>query len=100
MKRFTTPHFIFTLPFEVSLLKCLRIYFHQDDEPVLEKKTEQCEIDGYDIKVKLTQEETAMFDCKKHARVQLHALTVDGEAMLSDIHNVYVGECLAEEVLA
>lgn len=99
MNRLTTPHFIFTLPFETSQVKCLRVYFQQSGELVLEKKTENCEMDGSDIKLRLTQEETAQFDCTKYARIQLHILTVDGEAMVSDVYSVDVGECLGREVI-
>lgn len=100
MNRLTTPHFIFTLPFDTSRIKCLRVYFQQSGEIVLEKKTEHCEMDGSDIKLRLTQEETAQFDCKRYARIQLHILTVDDEAIVSDVHSVDVGECLGSEVIA
>ena len=100
MKRFTTPHFIFTLPFETSLIKSLKVYFQQNDKLILEKETEHCEMEECDIKLRLTQEETALFDSEKHAKVQLHVLTVDGEAMTSAIYRTDVGECLGSEVIA
>lgn len=99
MNRFTTPHFIFTLPFDTEQIKCLRVYFQQNGELVLEKTTEECLIEGNEIEIRLSQEETAMFDCTKYARVQLHILTDTDEAMVSEIYNVYVGECLGNGVL-
>ena len=68
-------------------------------ELVLQKSTDQCTIDGQDIKLHLTQEETALFDSTKHVRIQLHILTLDDEAMISDVYSVYVGECLGGEVI-
>lgn len=101
MKRFTTPRFTFELEeLDTSMIKCLRVYFEQKDELILTKKTEHCTFDNNIIVVKLTQEETAMFDCKQCVRIQLHVLTVDGEALLSDPYDRYVGECLGTEVIA
>lgn len=100
MKRFTTPHFTFEFEdFDFSLIKCLRVYFEQKGELILTKKTEHCTFDGNTIEVKLTQEETALFDCTKYARIQLHILTVEGEAVLTEIYERYVGECLGSEVI-
>ncbi len=101
MKRFTTPHFTFELEdFDISLIKCLRVYFEQKGNLILTKETEHCTFDGNTIEVKLTQDETALFDCTKYARIQLHILTLAGEALLSDPYNVNVGECLGNEVIS
>lgn len=100
MNRFTTPHFIFTLPFDTSQIKCFRVYFQQAGKLVLEKTNEHCLVEGNEIKIRLSQEETAMFDCTRYARVQLHILTITDEAMVSEIYNVFVGECLGNEVVS
>ena len=100
MNRFTTPHFIFKLPFDTSKIKSLKVYLQQAGELILEKTHEHCTVEETEIKLRLSQEETALFDCTKYARVQLHILTVDDEAMVSQIYTVNVGECLGSEVIA
>lgn len=100
MNRFTTPHFIFTLPFDTSQIKRIRVYFEQAGELILKKTTEHCHLEGKEIKTRLSQEETALFDCTQNAKVQLHILTNTDEAMLSTPYNIFVGECLGDEVLS
>lgn len=100
MNKLTTPHFIFTLPFGTEHIKSLKVYFQQNGKLVLEKTKAHCTMDEYDVKLRLAQEETALFNSTKNARVQLHILTTIGEAMVSEIYDVYVGECLGSEVIA
>lgn len=100
MNRLTTPRFTFVLPFEGSNVKALRVYFKQNDSLVLTKDISQCSIHGSEVSFTLTQEETLNFRCLEYARVQLHVLTEKEEAFVSEIYDVYVGECLGSEVLA
>ncbi len=99
MYRGTTPTHNFTIPFECSLLKEIRVIYKQGGEVVLEKKVSDCSLKDCTISVDLTQEETFLFDCKKDVTIQLRALTKLGQALVSKPKVIDVGECLTEEVL-
>lgn len=100
MRRYTTPTHTFTVPFDTVIIKSMNIIYSQNDIPVVTKEIKDCECNGNTIKVQLTQEETAMLDCKKHfAEVQIHALTVTGEVIASDPYKIPVKKCFAKEVL-
>lgn len=99
MKRGTTPTHTFELPFDTSILKELKITYAQDDKSILCKRLADCELNGSVAKVKLTQEETFMFDCKKMVQIQLRGLTLGGDAPESDVIIVSVDKCLDDEVL-
>ena len=55
-------------------------------------------MEGHQISVKLTQEETFLFNPKLHIEAQVRVLTVDGEAMTSDIMRINPYRVLGEEV--
>lgn len=99
MIRGTTPIHTFTLPFEVNLLKEVRISYAQSGIVVLEKTKADCTLEGSIITVKLTQEETLKFDSGKNIEMQLKVLTTGGEVLSTRIRSVDVGRCLNEEVL-
>lgn len=100
MIRGTTPTHIFTLSIDSSYLKNIRITYAQDDKIILQKEIEDCETDGFAVKVTLTQEETLMFNCKKLVQIQVRALTYSGEALACPVMQTTVGKCLDSEVLA
>lgn len=97
--RGTTPIHKFTLPIDTALLCKIKIIYAQDDNELLTKRDCDCTCDGRTITVKLTQEETFLFDCKKSVQIQLRAKTHDGDAVKSKIKLVSVGKCLDNEVI-
>ena len=99
MNRGTTPTHTFTIPFDTSLIKEVKIIYSQDDEQVLCKRTEDCELNGNEIKTTLSQEETFMFDCKKLVQIQIRVLTLVGESLITPIIARTVEKCLDDEVL-
>lgn len=99
MRKGTTPSFSFTLPFDTSVVEKAKVIFKQDNRIVLEKYNEQCTLDGNTIHVKLTQEETYLFESDKYAKMQLRVLTTGGDALASEIFEVFVEEFLDDEVL-
>lgn len=99
MNRGTTPTHTFTIPFDTSLIKEVKIIYSQDDEQVFCKRTADCELSGTDIKTTLSQEETFMFDCKKLVQIQLRVLTNGGDSLITPIITRTVGKCLDDEVL-
>ena len=100
MFRATTPTHIFSLPFETSLLKKILITYKQDDAIILEKTEADCTLDGNDVKIVLTQEETLLFDTENRVFIQLRILTTDGKALASDIESKWAEACLNEEILS
>ena len=99
MYRGTTPTHIFTLPFDVSVVKTAKIIYSQFGRAILTKTGDALELTGQQIQTKLTQEDTLTFDCKADVFIQLRVLTVDGDALASNILQVPVGRCLDNEVL-
>lgn len=99
MIRGTTPIHTFTIPFDISLIKEVKIIYSQEDEQILCKRMEDCVLEGTVIKTSLTQEDTFKFDCKKPVQIQVRVLTIDHEVLASNIINVTVGKCLDDEVL-
>lgn len=99
MMRGTTPTHIFTLPFEANLISNIRIIYTQGDEQVFVKEVKDCNIDGNTVTVRLTQEETFLFDCKKYVEIQVRALTNGGDVLNSNIMKESVERCLDNEVI-
>lgn len=98
--RGTTPTHIFTIPFEVSLAKEVRVTYGQDDNVIVTKTEEDCDLSGNQIKLMLTQADTFLFDSKRPVQIQLRILTVDNKVMASKVKTVDVLKCLDSEVLA
>jgi hypothetical protein len=99
MIRGTTPTHVFTLPFDTALIREIKIIYAQNDNVVLEKKLAQCTLKGDTATVKLTQEETLLFNCHEYVQIQVRVLTLSGDALASTIERVSVGKCLENEVL-
>lgn len=99
MIRGTTPTLTFTLPFETSgVVKDLRITFKQD-EMVLEKSLADCTLDGTNIAVNLSQEETLLFNHEKVIKVQVKIKCLDDSVIVSDPQYAFCHEVFNEEVL-
>lgn len=99
MTRGTTPTHIFYLPFDINIIEKIKIIYAQEDEIILIKEKENCSFEDNSIIVKLTQEETYLFDDKLIVQIQLHILTTTNESLVSDIERVNVEKCLDTEVL-
>ena len=101
MRQGTTPTHIFTLPIDMSKVSEVKVTYTQRNRIVLEKRTDQVVIDGADIRVKLSQEETFMFDASPSAsvQIQIRVLTTGGDALASDIMTVSALKCLDSEVM-
>jgi hypothetical protein len=97
--RGTTPTHTFQIPFNTNLLKEIRISYAQRDAVVVEKTTEDCKLDGMNITVKLTQEETLRFSENVVAALQLRVLLNDGNVLATPVLRLDVGELLQDEVI-
>lgn len=98
MRRGTTPTHIFTLPFDASTITACRVTYEQENNVVLTKEINECELKDNVITVKLSQEDSLKFKCNTAAKVQLRILKND-EAIASEVITFFVGECLDNEVL-
>lgn len=99
MTRGTTPTYIFTLPFDTSILSALRITYSQEGAKVITKTIADCTLDGDNIYCKLTQEETLSLREGEYAVVQLHVLTNAGDALVSEQHFEPIYPCDDNEVI-
>lgn len=99
MIRGTTPVHKFELPFDTADISTVRVIYAQGNSVLLEKSTEECRLDKQSIRVRLTQEETMLFDHRYKAQIQVRVLTKTGSALTSDVITVDVGKLLKDEVL-
>ena len=82
MIRGTTPMVVYNMPFEVSLIEKIRIYFLQGNDTLITKTEEDCAFDGTQVALQLSEEETYLLSSKKRletkARYKLKNGTVGG----------------------
>lgn len=95
----TTPTHTFEIPFDTSLIKTVKIIYVQDDEIVLCKKNNEITIKDGVIEVKLSQEDTFLFDCQKPVKIKIRILSSGGEALVSQTFNEVIEDCYDNEVL-
>lgn len=95
----TTPTHKFKVDINTNLINKLRISYEQNGEIVLRKEKKDCQMSGDTIALKLTQEETLKFNAPSNVRVQLHALTTDGNSLATTPVSVPVYILLDKVVL-
>lgn len=98
MRLGTTPTHTFDVPFPVDTIRDLRIVYAQAGSEVLVKEKYDCEMEGHQITVKLTQEDTFLFNPNLYVEAQIRVLTIEGEVMASDIVRINPYRVLGEEV--
>jgi hypothetical protein len=98
MQRLSTPTHIFTLDFDTSLIKTLRIVYKQGEIVRLVKYGTDAKIVGNTITLKLTQEDTQKFSAAD-VYIQLDVLTTGGDAFHSSVIKRNVTDVLLDEVL-
>lgn len=79
----STPLHSFVLPFSTELIAAVRVAYEQKKKIVLVKETQDVMMQDNVIGLRLTQEETLLFDPLVPARIQLHILTAGGDALPS-----------------
>ena len=97
--RGTTPKHMFKLPFDTALIKELKITYAHNREIVLVKEKQHCTLEGNTVTVRLTQEETLLFENNWNVEIQLRILKKDGDALRSKIYNRFTGVLLDDEVM-
>lgn len=104
MYRATTPTHTFTLPMDTS--NCLEILVtykqgnvqldkHYQDNIIPDGMT----LDGADVSVRLTQQETLMFK-RDEVSAQVRVLTTQNQAMASQKFKIRVHDVLNEDILS
>ncbi len=99
MRRATTPTHRFTLDIDPSLISKIRITYAQNGDTILTKNEEDVTLDDNIAEVKLTQEETNLFDFGVNVKIQVRVLTTGGDALASEIFKVPCGRVLDDEVM-
>lgn len=95
----TTPIHTFGIPFDTTTIKKARVTYSQNDSVVLIKEGEQCTITDNAVVVRLSQEETFLFDTDFPVDIQVRILTKDDVAIASRPQRVPIRTVLDGEVL-
>lgn len=99
MRQGTTPRHTFTLPFETSIVKKVRVLYAQGGTLKIVKKENEAEMSGNTISVRLTQAETLCLNPKFKTDIQVRVLTETNDSLASEIFSVDTERCLSKEVL-
>ena len=104
MYRVTTPTHTYTLPMDTSTLAEIQVTYKQGDVSLVKHYQdgalpEGMTLDGPDVVIDLTQEETKAFAAPMPVRSQVRVLTASGKSYASQVFTVSVSEVLNEEVL-
>ena len=113
MIRGTTPQHTFTLPFDPPVGCEYRIVYAQGEDHkekiLFEVETKGCAVTGCAVTVRLTQEQTLLFDCTPHwqngayvpypVKIQFGVKTPGGETLWSNIIATTVDRCLRRDGL-
>ena len=90
----TTPLHEFELPIDTALLKEVKVIYAQNDNVIFCKRAKDCNFDGNFIRIKLTQAETFLIDCRKMVQMQIRALTHSGDALETEVMAITAAKCL------
>lgn len=96
----TTPRHTITLPIPTASVKCVRFIYSQDGQVRVKKATEDITMDGNNVSVRLTQEDTFSFSTDMRVKLVVRVLTAAGDSLVSDPIYMAVRGCDDCEVLA
>jgi len=96
MRRGTTPTITFNLPFNVSTINNVEVYFAQNDNLVIEKDMDACTLSGTQLSVTLTQAETLSLDDEEKVEMQARFVFVNGSVGATKVIKAKVEEILKE----
>ena len=95
----TTPTHKFKLNIDTDEISKIRILYAQNKSVLLEKTENDVEYEDGWVVLKLTQEETFLFNKLSPITIQLRVLTKGNDALVSNNMNISLYECLSDEVL-
>lgn len=99
MIRGTTPTLRFTLPFGTEMIADAWVTFAQYNRVILDKHLSDCQCDGNDLIVKLTQEDTLKFCTERNVEIQIRIKDPAGNSIASNIMKEDVGRILKDGVI-
>ena len=94
--RGTTPTVTFNLPFNVSTIKNLEVYFGQNDECLVTKGYDDCVLSGTTLQVMLTQSDTLQFNDDEKLQIQVRFVFTDDTVDATEIMKGKVGKILKD----
>jgi hypothetical protein len=97
--RGSTPTHTFTAPCNGENIAKVNILYAQDDVFLFKKKTSDCNIQGSTISVKLTREESLLFNHRKPAQVQAVIQLTTGDILESLVETIGVDKLLDDGVI-
>lgn len=100
MYRGTTPTLTFTLPFETSLIEKLCLGFAQKGAVILEKHLEDFTLNGKQLSLKLSEQDTLSFDASETWVEMQFRVLIGGSVSASKIMKTEVQRIICEEVLS
>lgn len=105
MYRVTTPTHTFVLPIQTNTCKEIQVTYEQGELQIIKHYQDNnlpsgMTLDGKNVVIKLTQEETKGFSPKKDVKAQVRVLTDNNEAYASRAFNVSVQDVLNGEILS
>lgn len=105
MYRVTTPIHTFTLPIDTATCKEIQVTYKQNKNELIKHYQggvipAGMTLNGKDVIIKLTQEESKAFTTGYGVNAQIRVLTTDNEVYASQIFTVVVEDVLNEEILA
>lgn len=104
MYRVTTPTHTFTLPIETATCSEILVTYRQGKIKI-DKHSKNgtlpsgMTLDGKNVIIRLTQEETKKFEAEDFSSVQVRVLTNAGDSFASQIFSVMIDEVMNEEIL-
>lgn len=104
MYRATTPTHTYKLPIQTSDCKIIKVIYKQGETKIVKyymgnTEADGMTLDGDKVIIKLTQEETLMFNAKEPVSAQIRVLTNDDDAFASRRFRIAVNETQDEEIL-
>lgn len=99
MRRGTTPTHTFNTDIDLSEASVIWLTYKQGNNTLLTKEMPDMTITTESISVKLTQEETLMFNRNNTVRMQIRARFPDGSAIASNVIQTPVAAILREGVI-
>lgn len=96
----TTPTITFNLPFDVSTIENLEVYFGQNDELLVTKGYNDCVLSGTTMQLTLKQKDTLQFDPDTKLQIQVRFRYTDGSVDATGIIKCKVGDLLSDAVIS
>ena len=99
MIRGTTPTHYFTVPCKAQNISKVNVLYGQDDKLLFKKKTSDCTIEDELVTVKLSRNESLMFNHKLPAQVQIVIKQTNDDILESIVQTFGVDKLLDDGVI-